>query len=174
MSFQPIRRTAPPKCQWRMTLWTPASCRRVPEGIGGSHLSTKQGYQVDLEGSKSIIRRTPSSSHPHTVAPHLPFGPRGVAKARNSDSEAIWQGGEKNGAMVTVCKNPTIFLFGSFLWLKHKLKTASTKCVLASEPLTPSILNTIASSASQHGGWRTSATDWTPVCPEDGDWLLSL
>ena len=76
--------------------------------------------------------------------------------------------------MVTVYKNLLIFLFESFLWFKHKLKTASSTWILASDPLATSVLKTMASIANQHGWLGISTINWTPVFPEDGDWLLSL
>lgn len=66
------------------------------------------------------------------------------------------------------------FLFGSLLWIKHKLNTAASKWPLASDPLASLILNTIAFIAKQRRGLRRSATDCIAHSPEFGDWLLFL
>lgn len=61
------------------------------EGIGGSHLSTKQvPMRRWIWKVISVSSREPLlHSHPHIIAPHLPFGPHRVAKTRNSDSESF-------------------------------------------------------------------------------------
>lgn len=128
------------------------------------------------------VMRVSSPSYPPHTCPAPTIWPSWDSQTRNSDPEAIWQGlkkqEEENRAMATVCKNPILFLFGSFLCLKHKWKTIPSKWVLVCEALATSIMSTILLLLISMEGWgyplltgpQSAQKMEVGCCPYDTNW----